>query len=80
MLVCVAAAPVQDHVNEFVPFVTLVCVPVAQRLALGAVDVIVPFAVPQVPAAPTVAAFEQLTLELPLVQVHATVEAPIAEV
>ena len=80
MLVCVAAAPVQDHVNEFAPFVTLVCVPVAQRLALGAVDVIVPFAVPQVPAVPVVAVLEQLALELPLVHDHVTFDAPIADV
>ncbi len=80
MLVCVAAAPLQDQVNEFAPLVTDVCVPVAHKFAVGDVEVIEPFAVPQVPDVPAVAALLQLTLELPLVQVQATVAAPIADV
>ena len=39
-----------------------------------------PFAVPQVPFVPAVAALLQLVLELPLVQVHVTLLAPIADV
>ncbi len=80
VLVCVAASPLQDHVNAVAPFVTEDCVPVAHKFAVGDVEVIVPFAVPQVPAVPVVAALLQLMLELPLVQVHVTLAAPIADV
>ena len=56
------------------------CVPLEHQLVVGAVDAVVPFAVPHTAAVPASFALPHATLEVPFTQFQVAVVSPNADV